>query len=147
MPLKEVKSDAPLPIPSLPIVDIYLDDIVVHHPFVNAAPLFALPLITNDTTSRIQSSLESSWTYADLRSHHPGDWAAAFHSLILDDLHGQGALDLAPATVLSVHVLAPARVSVPVLAPAVVHYLRVAIPRRPESSEAIFLLQVSLKTN
>ena len=60
-----------------------------------------------------------------------GDWAAASHSLQLDDSHGQGTLDLVPPSVLSVPFLAPARIiSVHVSAPARVHFLPVVFPSR-----------------
>ena len=131
--------DAPPPNPSSMIVDFYLDDVVVHRQlFADTASWFALPLITTETTAYIQSD----WMRTNIRSHLPGDWSAAFHCLQIDNSHS----DLAPAgpsvpvlvpARLSVSLSAPTRIFVPVSSHAVVDYLPVGIPRRPQSSGAI----------
>ena len=119
MSREEDDSDTPPPNLSRPIVDLYLDDVVVHNQ----------PSLGARANLRFNQRPFGS-------NQRPLDWSAAFQSLSLDDSHS----DLAPARrsvpVLahparnSVSVATPSRISVPVSAPAVVETLPVVIPRR-----------------
>ena len=99
MSSEEDKSDAPHPIRSRPIVEIYIDDFVVQNLFADTASRIDFPLLR---TARRQPTS----THLEFSAH--AHLAEAFHSLRIAGSHGQRTLDIIPVSEKNVTVLAPA---------------------------------------